>query len=97
MTFQDFDLLQISGTGSILGSAILIEVKFLHILQGGIVSGTARGHPAGQGPSPGFYTCLSSSAFGGSHGGKSGYWYLPINELYFNEAFYCMVSITYFL
>jgi len=87
MTFQDFDLLQISGTGSILGSDILLDVNILHILQGGIVSGTARGHPEGQGPSPGFYTCLSSSAFGGSHGGKSGYWYLPTNELYFYETY----------
>jgi len=87
MTFQDFDLLQISGTGSILGSDILFDVDTLHILQGGIVSGTARGHPEGQGPSPGFFTCLSSSAFGGSHGGKSGYWYLPVNELYFYEAY----------
>ncbi|KAL3783734.1 hypothetical protein ACHAW5_010548 [Stephanodiscus triporus] len=87
MTFQDFDLLQISGTGSILGSDILFDVNTLHILQGGIVSGTARGHPEGQGPSPGFFTCLSSSAFGGSHGGKSGYWYLPVNELYFYETY----------
>ncbi len=79
MTFQDFDLLQISGSGSLLGSDIRLDVNILHILQGGKVSGTARGHPDGQGPSPGFNSMFST--FGASHGGKGGYWYLPNNEI----------------
>jgi hypothetical protein len=72
MTFQAFELLQISGSGSLLGSDILIDVKTFQVLQGGKVSGTARGFPSGQGPSPGYST--GWNAYGAGYGGKGGYW-----------------------
>jgi hypothetical protein len=76
MTFQEFELLQIAG--SVLGSDIHIEVKTLHVLQGGIISGTARGYVAGQGPSPGWIydwgNDFYDEAYGAGHGGKGGYW-----------------------
>ena len=70
MTFQEFELLQIAG--SVLASDIRIEVETLHVLQGGIISGTARGYVAGQGPSPGWI--YYDEAYGAGHGGKGGYW-----------------------
>jgi hypothetical protein len=72
MTFQEFELLQIAG--SVLGSDIRIEVESLHVLQGGIISGTARGYVAGQGPSPGWTNSYGDQAIGAGHGGKGGYW-----------------------
>jgi hypothetical protein len=70
MSFREFDLLQISGSGSLLGGDIQIDVNSFHVLQGGKVSGTARG-----GPSVGVDTSSTFSyAVGASHGGKGGYW-----------------------
>ena len=72
MTFQDFDLLQIAGSGgSLLGSDIRIDVMTLHVLQGAKVSGTSRGYVAGQGPSPGFVAWHGT--YGAGHGGRGGY------------------------
>ena len=72
MTFQEFELLQIAG--SVLGSDIRIDVETLHVLQGGIISGTARGYVTGQGPSPGSIDDNYNRAIGAGHGGKGGYW-----------------------
>ena len=72
INFQEFELLQIAG--SVLGSDIRIEVETLHVSQSGIISGTARGYVAGQGPSPGWIVDYSYEAMGAGHGGKGGYW-----------------------
>jgi len=88
MTFQDFDLLQIAGSGgSLIGSDIRIDVITLQVLQGAKVSGTARGYSGVQGPGTGFNSYFST--FGASHGGKGGYWNLHDNipkDLYGSET-----------
>ena len=80
MTFQDFDLLRIAGSGgSLIGSDIRIDVITLQVLQGAKVSGTARGYSGVQGPGAGFNSYYST--FGASHGGKGGYWTLDSNNI----------------
>ena len=55
MTFQEFGLLQIAGSGgSLIGSDICIDVITLQVLQGAKVSSTAHGYSGVQGLSTGF-------------------------------------------